>query len=209
MTKCKLCGSPSQQLKHKKLYHVCGNCELIWLDERDVLAPGPEKERYLEHNNDPDNQGYRKMFMDFLDMVESRCKGQRALDFGSGPGPVLAGILRDRGWDVDIYDPYFAPDEAFKQCKYNLVTCTEVMEHVSDPLITWRSLVERLDTGGVLAVMTHFHPGVQKFKDWWYIRDATHVGFYNRITMEWLAQELGLKMLFCDDFKTTLFSLKR
>jgi hypothetical protein len=164
--------------------------------------------RYLEHNNDPTNPGYVKMFEDFLDVTLPWCQGHRALDFGSGPGPVLAGILRDKGWEVDLYDPYFAPDRAFVQHRYNLITCTEVMEHVKDPLATWQLLAGCLERDGVLAVMTHFHSGTKSFKDWWYIRDATHVCFYNRSTMEWLAQEFGLSLVYCDDFKTTVFTVQ-
>lgn len=33
----------------------------------------------------------------------------RALDFGCGHGPVLAGILTEAGYEADLFDKYFSP----------------------------------------------------------------------------------------------------
>jgi len=207
MIKCKLCGGASQPLQYKELYHICGTCQLIWLDDSHVLPPGLEKGRYLEHNNDQDSTGYVKMFEDFLSQVEPWSRGESALDFGSGPGPVLADIMRKRGWRVDIYDPYFAPGQDCLKQEYNLITCTEVIEHVRHPLKVWQQLRNCLTPDGTLAVMTLFHPGLEGFEKWWYRRDSTHICFYNRVTMEWIAENLGLSLSSCDDVKTAIFTL--
>lgn len=205
MKACKLCKSQTQPLSLKKLYHWCGFCGFIWLDSEYYLEPDAERERYLEHNNVPENQGYVQMFGDFLAKVEPWSRKGRALDFGCGPGPVLADILKKRGWDTDIYDPFFAPESVFLDKKFQLITCTEVMEHIAEPLPVWKLLADALADGGVLAVMTHLHPGPDSLKDWWYIRDATHVSFYSRATMTWLARTLGLKEVYCDERKITVF----
>jgi hypothetical protein len=31
----------------------------------------------------------------------------KGLDFGAGPGPVIATILREQHYKVDLYDPYY------------------------------------------------------------------------------------------------------
>lgn len=204
--RCKLCTNDGQPLYLNKLYYYCNRCQLIWLDEGDIVSRQDEEQRYLEHNNDLNDAGYVNMFNKFLAEIKPWCIGQRALDFGSGPGPALAHILTKQGWSVDIYDPYFAPDRDFLTKKYDLITCTEVLEHVQHPFAVWKQLTDCLGSRGTLAVMTHFHFGPVEFKDWWYRRDKTHICFYNRFTMEWIAEKLGLALVYCDDFKTTVFT---
>lgn len=206
MEKCKLCGSCAQPLPLKKKYHICLHCQLIWLDNSHLLSPQAERERYRKHNNDLNNPGYTQMFRDFLDLVEPHSQGMRALDFGSGPSPVLAEILGQRGWNTEIYDPYFAPDFSFAGKEFDLITCTEVVEHIADPWPVWQLLTKCLAARGILAVMTRLHSGPDQFRDWWYIRDTTHVCFYSRVTMEWLAVALGLKIIYCRD-NIIVFSL--
>jgi hypothetical protein len=50
-----------------------------------------------------------------------------------------------------------------------------------------------LAPGGILGVMTMFHPGEGSFADWWYRRDPTHVCFYNEATMRWIGERYGLR----------------
>jgi 2-polyprenyl-3-methyl-5-hydroxy-6-metoxy-1,4-benzoquinol methylase len=35
---------------------------------------------------------------------------------------------------MEIYDSYFSPEKVFLGKKYNLITSTEVFEHLDDPL---------------------------------------------------------------------------
>ena len=53
----------------------------------------------------------------------------QGLDYGCGPGPALAHMLREAGHDVALFDPFFAPDPAPFNRTYDFVTCTEVAEH--------------------------------------------------------------------------------
>ena len=48
------------------------------------------------------------------------------LDFGAGPGPALAAMMSEDGFDVAIYDPFFQPDAEALQRKYDFITCTAV-----------------------------------------------------------------------------------
>ncbi|HET9868892.1 MAG TPA: methyltransferase domain-containing protein, partial [bacterium] len=82
---------------------------------------------------------------------------------------------------------------------FALVTVTEVLEHLPDPVATLQAWVDRLEPGGMVAGMTLFHPDdPAKFDAWPYRRDLTHVSFYMPKTLETLAQTLGLSPRFTD-----------
>ena len=60
--------------------------------------------------------------------------GKDLLDFGSGPSPVLGEILKEKyEFNVDIYDYYFKPEKNYIGKKYDVITCTEVIEHIVNP----------------------------------------------------------------------------
>lgn len=201
--KCALCGSPLDSLRSgdNRLYHQCGPCDWIVLDGAHHLPVEGQRARYLQHENSSDSAGYVKMLEGFIErgVAPYAPPGGRILDFGSGPEPVLAGILRRMGYPTDIYDLFFHPEESYRSQTYNLITLTEVLEHLSNPLEILRGLSQRLKPGGVLAVMTLFHPAnPEAFNAWWYRRDPTHVSFFTERTIRRLAEMLNAELLFTD-----------
>ena len=57
--------------------------------------------------------GYRRFLSKLADPLMARlAPGARGLDYGCGPGPALAAMLREAGHEVALYDPFFAPDPA-------------------------------------------------------------------------------------------------
>jgi len=201
MISCKICSSKvrpiyDQQYDHN--YYCCDNCEFIFLDESRIIPSEQEKKEYSFHQNSFDNQGYVKMFREFIAKAIQPYKSQikKALDFGSGPGPVLAELLRQEGFETDVYDKYFSPDKVYLNKKYDLITATEVFEHLKDPLATLKLLKAHLNKNGILAIMTLFHQNDDEhFKNWWYRRDSTHISFYTPKTFEYMANLLGMKVL--------------
>lgn len=183
------------------------------MDPSGILPEDKEKARYLEHVNTPENTGYVTMLHSFLEksVLHFHNSINTALDFGSGPVPVLASILEEKGCSVDFYDVYFAPEPIYQNKTYDLITCTEVLEHLANPLETLLLLNTLLKPGGILAVMTLFHPadgsaeGDGKFKRWWYRRDPTHISFFRPETFEFLTRILGLSLLMCDNKNTLSF----
>ena len=198
---CKICTTETivlQDLLFNHTYYACPACEFIFLEAKNRVSPEAEKRRYLEHNNTAQNEGYVKMFRDFIDsaLLPYQTRIKTALDFGCGPGPVLPILLEEKGWLVDRYDPYFFPEKIYRGRRYDLITATEVFEHLSDPLKTASLLNEHLAPEGLLAIMTLFHPlDPEQFLQWWYRRDCTHISFFTPRTFHCLAEVLKMRVL--------------
>lgn len=184
----------------KPPYYHCSTCDLIALDEGYILGPRDEQKRYQLHQNTIENEGYVNTFTTFIEKSWiDRLQGvKRALDYGCGPEPVLQVLLSRMGIPTDIYDPYFFPEQDFLQHRYDLITCTEVLEHCKSPLAVLRQLESLLAEGGVLAVTTLFHTTTDNFSKWWYRRDPTHICFYSPRTFAWLESNFSLKVEFTD-----------
>ncbi|MBN1492840.1 MAG: class I SAM-dependent methyltransferase [Candidatus Omnitrophica bacterium] len=190
---------------------MCENCEFISLDECLILAPDEEKRRYELHNNTFENKGYVDMFLSFIDsaILPHKDHVSSALDFGCGTTPVLATLLKEHIEYVDHYDPYFYPHEEVFKKKYDLITTTEVIEHLKSPLMQLSELVSRLNPHGILAIMTRFHPGNDiEFLKWWYIRDETHISFYTVNTLRVIANAIGGVLLSNDNVKYCVMKKK-
>jgi 2-polyprenyl-3-methyl-5-hydroxy-6-metoxy-1,4-benzoquinol methylase len=71
---------------------------------------------------------------------------------------------------------------------YDFVTCTEVMEHFHEPGRELAIIARLLRRGSLLAVSTALIDDGTDFSTWWYARDETHVSFYRRKTLAWIAE---------------------
>ncbi|MBF7097490.1 class I SAM-dependent methyltransferase [Alkalibacter mobilis] len=214
-TDCKLCGSPTVKIKHHvfNIYYRCTNCEYIRKDKSFFLSPKEELHIYDNHNNSIDDPRYVEYFYKFLNdaVFDFAPKGKKGLDFGSGPSPVLAQILeRDHDYHMDIYDLFYAKYKVYEGKKYDLVTSTEVAEHIKDPISYFRLLKSLLKEEGILAIMTLFHNNDDDhFLNWHYIRDKSHISFYTLKTLEFIAGEVGLEIIHSNNERYTTFMLDR
>jgi len=207
---CHWCGCALNSFKpvvENRVYHECDECQWIALDPSCFLSVEEQKQRYLQHENTEENTGYVGMFEDFIKTgIEPFApKGSRILDYGCGPEPVLANVLSRRGYSVEAYDIFFKPNDAALHQKYDVIVLAEVLEHLADPKTVLLGLSGLLNPGGVIALMTLFHPNDrQSFGKWWYRRDKTHVNFYTTKTIEKMALVLGLTFLFSDGKRTAV-----
>ncbi|ENO83916.1 class I SAM-dependent methyltransferase [Thauera linaloolentis] len=173
-------------------YLRCVVCEATFLLPAQRPAAGAERAEYELHRNHPADPGYRR----FLGRLAAPLLARLApvstgLDYGCGPGPALAPMLRAAGHAVALYDPFFMPDAAALARTYDFVTCTEVAEHFHDPAREFARLDGLLRPGGWLAVMTCFQTDDARFARWHYRRDPTHVVFYREATFRHLAGHFG------------------
>lgn len=173
-------------------YWRCGICEARFLDPRQHPSPETEHAHYLRHENDPDDPGYRRFLSKLADPLLARlAAGSRGLDYGCGPGPALAAMLREAGHDVALYDPFFYPDAGPLERQYDFVACTEAAEHFHRPATEFARLAGLVRPGGWLAIMTCFQTEDARFAGWHYRKDPTHVVFYREATMRHLAAGMG------------------
>jgi 2-polyprenyl-3-methyl-5-hydroxy-6-metoxy-1,4-benzoquinol methylase len=151
-----------------------------------------EKANYDLHRNSPLDQDYVRFLQQFTSpLLQLLPAASHGLDFGCGPGPTLSFLLAEAGHRVEIYDPFYFPDESLLAGIYDFVSCTEVVEHFHRPLAEFKRLWGLLKPGGVLGIMTHMWDDITEFGSWHYPRDPTHVCIYSRHSFEWLAGHLG------------------
>jgi hypothetical protein len=192
---CPLCGAAAERPPvpvHGRRFLSCGLCRLTFVAPADRPTAEAERAHYGTHRNDPDDPRYRAFLARLADPLVARLPpGAWGLDYGCGPGPVLAAMLRERGFRVALYDPFFAPDPAVLRQTYAFVTCTETVEHFFSPAEEFARLDALLRPGGLLGVMTELLEEGRALEGWRYARDPTHVSFYHEETLRWIAGWYG------------------
>jgi len=175
------------------LYSRCNSCGCISRDPVHRVDAPTERNRYLLHENFPDDPGYRRWIQAFLDFACDPPLGPdaRILDFGSGPNPVLAAMLESAGYTVELQDRFFAPGRP--EGPFDLILALEVFEHLDDPAGELADLASRLAPGGRLAISTEFIPeGDEAFSAWAYRSDITHIVFFTDLALTRAAAAVGL-----------------
>ncbi len=191
---CTLCLSSHVSLK--KDFLNCHDCDLIFKDSKVHLSATQERQRYLLHENNPDDIHYRNFLNRLLEpLLYQLTPGMTGLDFGCGPTTAMSILLKEVGITCASYDPYFFNETELLNRRYDFIICSEVVEHFYQPKKEFDLLNSLLKPGGWLAVMTQFAPKPEDFVKWGYQRDPTHVSFYNLKTMNWLSRHYGYEML--------------
>jgi len=201
--RCNICGNKELlpiEVKNKsklKKYYRCKECEFIFIDKVHILSYEDEGKRYEIHNNEISDLSYRSYFKKFIDYIEDNLdKDSTILDYGSGPQPVLADVMKENGYKVDIYDKFFYNKKEYLDKKYDVIISTEVFEHIYEPRETFETLLSILNKNGRLILMTGFSPNThEEFKRWWYIQDPTHVVFYNKKTFDIISRKYDLNII--------------
>ena len=196
---CPLCLGGRVRFLHRsddrhgvREFYVCADCDLAFVPPRFHLPPDAERERYLLHNNDTADAGYRAFLGRLWDVLKPRlAAGASGLDFGCGPGPALAMMMEEDGFAVEKYDPHFFPNRAALGRAYDFIVCTETFEHLRSPREALREMDGALKPGGFLGAMTGMLDDRSAFASWHYQRDPTHVAFYSRETMRRIAALMG------------------
>ncbi|WNO10901.1 class I SAM-dependent methyltransferase [Teredinibacter sp. KSP-S5-2] len=176
----------------KRCYRQCVRCHLVFVPSEYHLNLDAEKGEYDKHQNSPDDNGYRvflgRLFHPLNQLLRSNSIG---LDFGCGPGPTLSVMFEERGHRVTLYDKFYYPDNsALTTTQYDFITATEVVEHLAQPWETFRLLWSILDSGGHLGLMTKLVESPERFSQWHYKNDPTHISFYSWETLLWLMEAL-------------------
>lgn len=208
MKSCLICGELTKKGtdRNGQIYHICQNCGFTFLDRSSLLSEEKEKARYELHNNDGKDLGYRDWLNSFMKeaVLPFADKGCRILDFGSGPSPVLAELMRESGYRVEIFDKYFAPH--FPEGSFDMITSTEVFEHLDDPVALFHKLVVTLSPWGHIALKSSFRPYKNSdFFRWWYREDCTHISFFTERALRILANNEAMVPQYTDSHSVMVF----
>ena len=200
---CLLCESKNNRFFFRdkfRAYRRCNVCSIIFVPKRFHVSKQVEKARYEEHDNDPNNAGYRQFLQRIAEPIKARfAKGASGLDFGSGPTPLLAEILEAAGFQMEIYDLFYQTNRSVFERRYDFIVSTEVFEHLREPLRELENLFAMLKQNGVLAVMTQVYNDLTDFSDWHYKNDRTHICFYSVETFGWLSKYFGVSYAQIED----------
>ncbi|MES3038683.1 MAG: class I SAM-dependent methyltransferase [Bdellovibrionota bacterium] len=185
-------------------FFKCPTCELVFKNPDVFPEPAEEESVYKHHQNDPKETGYRNFLLQLLNPIVEKVKGNNAigLDYGSGPFPSNAEILKDFGIQCESFDPFFKNDPDLLLKKYDFITCSEVVEHFYHPAEEFEKLSKLILPNGWLGIMTQSPP--EDFANWWYHRDPTHVVFYSKNTFLWISANFGFKVHFVSESVTLL-----
>jgi len=197
---CPLCEGQDYSFYYQdnnRVYNQCARCHLVFVSPQYYLSATEERQIYDLHENSADDLGYRQFLSRVMEpLIESLSPEALGLDFGSGPEPVLQAMLVEQGFDVQVYDIFYAKNEDVLKDKYHFITCTEVVEHLHKPGAVLSSLRAKLKPGGIIALMTKQVIDKQAFSSWHYKNDPTHVCFFSRDTFVWLAASLNMRVAF-------------
>lgn len=202
---CPLCCFSSHFLTsgENREYWLCQQCQAISVPSGFHIPQEEEVDRYLEHENSIESEGYVRMFQEKISLLQSY-EIKSALDYGCGYEPVLKTLLERQGIQTDGYDPNFFPEIDLNK-RYDLVISTETFEHFKNPAKEISHITDLVRPGGIIAIMTRFYPTENKelnsssFANWYYKRDPTHIIFYCTKTFEWLANKIRFELIFNND----------
>lgn len=176
-----------------KWYRLDEKTHILFLDKESKLSEDEEKSRYLKHQNDtPDYQNYMNdLFNSFIKPYI--IKGP-TLDFGCGPKQMFKDLING----LSAYDKFFFKDESIFNQMYDNILMIEVIEHLSDPLKELEKLIKMLSVGGRLFIKTLFY-NLDSLSSWWYLRDKTHVSFFNLESFKYISDIFNLKIIYTDN----------
>ena len=180
-----------------KQYRRCEVCHLTFMSSEYYLDEDAELARYQLHENSPDDLRYREFLSRLSTHLTPKLPAAaEGLDFGSGPGPTLSVMLEEQGFRVNLYDPFFAPSTDALQSHIRF-------HHVHGDGGTLLSTGKGVSATGRIAakrgLARHHDRDVRigcGFRRWRYHREPTHVCFYKRETMIWIADQHTWKVEF-------------
>jgi len=111
---CLLCSSNIDKVFFSEKgtsFFTCNTCDAIVRNKDSFLSVEEEKTRYQKHKNDVNDLRYQKFVSPITNAVQKDfpSKDTSGLDFGAGTGPVITKVLSEKGYHLNLYDPFFYP----------------------------------------------------------------------------------------------------
>lgn len=189
---CTLCNT-LLNIKADEFYFICQTCGAYVKDKKFYVSQNQEKARYVEHNNDVDDIRYQKFTSPITEaIIDNHSKEDLGLDYGCGTGPVISKQLLDKGFQINLFDPFFYPEQDYLHYQYDYIFSCEVFEHFYEPKQEIEKLLLLLKPNGKLYIMTHLYSNKSDFKNWYYRKDPTHVFVFTKKTIEFIVNNNNL-----------------
>lgn len=223
---CPCCGAEnfkhwmeaSDQISSEVKYQLrrCGSCDHIWLGN----PPAPEQLGYYyspeyhqaigqSGQNDPDRWGKQLRVISKYktqgSVLDIGCSAGGFLSYLKGGPWKLHGIeasaetaekaRRATGGDIfagDVMDAEFAPES------FDVITCSDVMEHLYEPRAMFQTVYEWLKPGGIFYV---FVPNIMSWEArafgtrWWGLDLPRHLHHFSFDSLEALAKYADLPLM--------------
>ena len=219
-SECRLCGMTAAQIAVKNSFSVfrCDFCSFIFTELK-----SSEFDPLFEYHNYGANKTYLSKKEKKLKRSEKRIKRckklvqkYRFLDIGCSVG-IACEAARLSGFDVVGIDVDAAAIQIgrkeFPQCmffnelateyakrgeKFDVIYCSEVIEHVPDPLALLQSIKDLLASNGVVWMSTpdsgHWRTPRNLVK-WKELAPPDHIGLFNRKSLDFALAKVGLKVI--------------
>ena len=179
------------------ILHLDETSKIVKKDKGLFVSQEQAKKRYLTHHNQLTDERYLKYQTSIYEtFVSLYLKTPDILDYGCGEAAPLKYVS---GLEMALYDLYFFNDESVFNKRYDTIILIEIVEHFEDPFDTFDKLCSLLKPGGRLIVQTEFKPAFADILDWWYIRDETHVSFYDLEVFQYIAKRFDLSVIYTND----------
>lgn len=206
---CPLCqhqnNKPVKNVFSRQLF-LCNHCKLVFLDPGQFLCYEKERDRYLLHQNNIDDQGYINFLNRLVEPLTPLLnKEDIGLDYGCGPSPTLSILLEKKGFTCNNFDPIFFNNELRRN--YDFICATECFEHFFYPANELKKISNLLRKDGLLGIMTEFWNNEEQLKSWYYMKDPTHVCFYNIETFNYIADTFGFRINYTDKKRVVILQL--
>jgi hypothetical protein len=178
-------------------YHRCEECGFLFTPFCDDWS-AEDFRRFIYNDDyrlvDPEYQSIRPcMVADHLARLLDDWRQAQVLDYGAGSG-LFAQRMVELGFpNVASYDPFSLPVRP--RGRFDIITCTEVIEHSPTPLVSFADMRTLLADGGCIILGETLQPpdiGLIR-ANWWYVAPRNgHVSTFADRTLAAVAEQLGL-----------------
>jgi SAM-dependent methyltransferase len=177
-------------------YAICNHCGFCFAPEIaawniDEFAAKIYNDDYALIDPDCIENRPKAIAANLMAMFGERAQHFKHLDYGGGSG-LLSNTLNKSNWQSTSYDPFFDKHIEIDQLgKFDLITATEVFEHVPSPRQLMTNLRSLLSPNGVIWFSTLLSDGYLHENErlsWWYASPRNgHISLFSRKSLAILA----------------------
>lgn len=215
---CPLCGLSEKTdigRKGPSFYVECLACGLVSIRPHPTDAELKEFYRDYVYHHRVKNPGAKSLrFRSKVLPLKLMAKGNRFLDIGCNVGSFVAAAHRlgCEAYGIDVspnainhakqlwpgcnFFNETLEEFSIRGITFDMVVCTEVIEHVRDLHRFMRSLRAVLNPGALLFFTTpdtgHFRTPKKRFLDWKEVRPLEHVALFNRRNIRMLFEKYDI-----------------